>query len=133
MSDSREAFEMIRKMAWEGVKALDHATASNVLVQVHNRARELAESAQTGVVVLKWFSPFKKLPTHSKPVIGFHSGWIDAVNKEGLRECFTTSDGGVWLSAFWPEGADRYETAEMMPMLWTDMATPPKHEQDDLN
>jgi hypothetical protein len=61
MSD-KEAFEIIRKMAWEGVKALDHATASNVLVQVHNRARQLAESAQANPVLPQWIHVDDKLP-----------------------------------------------------------------------
>jgi hypothetical protein len=114
-----------RRYPGTDVTPVNYYTEKQV-AQLKERIVELEARA----VVPEWFDPSRNPPKHSAPVIGFHPEWVDVVNKDGVRECFTTSDGGVWLSAFWPEGEDSYQTVEMTPKLWTHMPTPAKQEQE---
>jgi hypothetical protein len=94
------------------------------------RAMMDAAPQQIRAVVPEWFDPAATPPVHSEPVVGYHPEWVDICNQYGVRECFTTSSGGVWLNSAWIEGADSYQTGEMTPLLWTHMPTPPKQEQE---
>jgi len=79
-------------------------------------------------VVPEWFNPHSTPPAHYQPVVGYHPEWIDSSNHAGVRECFTTGYGDVWLNSAWLEGADSYQTGKMVPLLWTHMPTPSKQE-----
>ena len=82
----------------------------------------------TSASVPEWFNPHSNPPAHYQPVVGYHPEWIDSSNHAGVRECFTTGYGDVWLNSAWLEGADSYQTGKMVPLLWTHMPTPSKQE-----
>ena len=86
------------------------------------------KSQQPSAVVPEWFNPHSNPPAHYQPVVGYHPEWIDSSNHAGVRECFTTGYGNVWLNSAWLEGADSYQTGKMVPLLWTHMPAPPKQE-----
>ena len=79
-------------------------------------------------VVPEWFDPYSTPPTPYQPVVGYHQEWIDSSNHAGVRECFTTGYGDVWLNSAWLEGGDSYQTGKMVPLLWTHMPAPSKQE-----
>jgi hypothetical protein len=89
-----------------------------------------AAPQQPSAVVPEWFNPHSTPPTHYQPVVGYHPEWIDSSNHAGVRECFTTGYGDVWLNSAWLEGADSYQTGKMVPLLWTHMPAPSKQEQE---
>jgi hypothetical protein len=90
--------------------------------------RNYIEEHPTSAVVPEWFNPHSTPPAHYQPVVGYHPEWIDSSNHAGVRECFTTGYGDVWLNSAWLEGADSYQTGKMVPLLWTHMPTPSKQE-----
>jgi hypothetical protein len=90
---------------------------------------QAARAEEPRAVVPEWFDPHSAPPAHYQPVVGYHPEWIDSSNHAGVRECFTTGYGNVWLNSAWLEGADSYQTGKMVPLLWTHMPAPPKQEQ----
>jgi len=105
------------------------------LARVLARAARTADASvlqegefQPSAVVPEWFNPHSTPPAHYQPVVGHHPEWIDSSNHAGVRECFTTGYGDVWLNSAWLEGADSYQTGKMVPLLWTHMPTPSKQE-----
>jgi hypothetical protein len=126
--NDKEAFEMIRKMAWEGVKALDHATASNVLVQVHNRARQLAESAQTLSLAPEWISVKDRQPLEPSADIVFEQQ--EYLVTDGLIVGVCDFQRGNGAGNPWAAWSMYGDLGEQRITHWMLKPAPPKQDQE---
>lgn len=68
------------------------------------------ESSQQAAVP-EWRATEKEMPPEFVPVIGFSEAWVDEdFNPDGIRECFRSGDGDDWISSWWYDEQDCYET-----------------------